>query len=74
MTTGQTPKFCPCGRIPSVLQITEQSGSGGKYAYVSGDCCGEWEIEFKTNYYDIGSLTCWALAMKAWNAAPRDEA
>jgi len=41
-----------------------------KWAQCTGDCCGEWMIEFRSNYgRDIEALD--ALAAEAWNAAPR---
>lgn len=63
-------KRCPCGVIPKELAITGNSNFV-KYAYVYGDCCGEWEIEFRTQYKDLESDECMALAIKAWNEAPR---
>ena len=63
-------KACPCGKTPPGLGITDGS-QGGKYHYVSGDCCGEWTIEFRANYKPLESDECMALAVAAWNAAPR---
>ena len=63
-------KACPCGKTPAGLGITDGS-QGGKYHYVSGDCCGEWTIEFRANYKPLESAECMALAVTAWNAAPR---
>ncbi len=63
-------KPCPCGRTPEKLYIHD-TGQGGKWANVSGDCCGEWEIEFRTGYHDYGSDECMTLAITAWNEAPR---
>ena len=42
-------KPCPCGVTPKELGITG-AGQGDKWAHVSGNCCGHWEIEFRTNY------------------------
>jgi hypothetical protein len=61
---------CPCGKTPQELSITD-AGQGGKWANVSGNCCGEWMIEFRTNYENLDSDKCKALAVEAWNAAPR---
>ena len=61
---------CPCGRPIDKLFISD-SGQGQKYANVSGNCCGEWMIEFRTNYLDFDSIDCMDLAIKAWNNAPR---
>ena len=61
---------CPCGKTPNELSIVD-GGQGGKWAFVYGGCCGEWHIEFRTNYSDFGSQECKRLAREAWNAAPR---
>ena len=66
-------KPCPCGEKPTGLDITDGS-QGGKYHYVSGDCCGEWIIEFRANYTPVKSSACMALATEAWNSAPRKRA
>ena len=42
-------KSCPCGKTPALLYIVDV-GQGGKYANVSGGCCGAWDIEFRINY------------------------
>jgi hypothetical protein len=61
---------CACGADPEQLVITE--GSCSKYAWAACDSCGEWSIEFRTNYsQDPAELQ--QLAAKAWNAASRDE-
>jgi hypothetical protein len=62
---------CPCGKIPIELYITD-ANQGSKWAYVNGDCCGEWMIEFRTNYYNLDSPECRELALEAWNTAPRN--
>lgn len=36
-----------------------------------GDCCGEWSVEFRTQYKPADSPECYALAVQAWNDAPR---
>ena len=63
-------KACPCGKIPKELSITD-AGQGSKWAYVMGDCCGDWEIEFRTEYSALDSDECMALAIEGWNAAQR---
>jgi hypothetical protein len=63
-------KPCPCGRVPSSLDITD-AGASGKYADVSGNCCGYWEIEFKTEFHPLDSDECMRLAIAVWNDAPR---
>jgi hypothetical protein len=61
---------CPCGKTPITLAITD-TGQGGKYADVVGDCCGEWRIEFRANYLSQDRKECKDLAIAAWNTAPR---
>lgn len=68
--SGAGLAVCPCGKIPTTLQIYD-AGQGGKWANVAGDCCGEWLIEFRTNYTAQDSDECKALAALAWNSAPR---
>ena len=60
---------CPCGRIPTRLCLTEASSS--KYAFVCGDCCGEWFIEFNTQYQKLTAEGCKSLGTEAWEAASR---
>lgn len=69
---GQVPEAlqpCPCGATPTALQFTGDEQA--KWAHVSGDCCGEWEIEYRNNYAKIASAEAMALATKAWNEAVR---
>ena len=61
---------CPCGNVPTELGITD-ANQGSKWAFVTGDCCGEWTIEFRTNYAALDSDECKGLAVEAWNTAPR---
>jgi len=63
-------KICPCGKTPDVLSITD-ANQGGKWACVSCDKCGEWTIEFRTQYCIGEELV--RLATEAWNEAPRHE-
>jgi len=63
-------KPCPCGKVPTELCIIE--GCNYKWGYASGmDCCGDWEIEFRTNQHKIDSDECYLEAVKYWNLAPR---
>lgn len=65
-------KPCFCGRpIDDVLIYDYDAGQGCKYAYVAGNCCGEWMIEFRTDYHPLNSEECKQLAIAAWNNAPR---
>ena len=61
---------CPCGRKPTDLIIAD-AGQGSKWATVSGNCCGEWSIEFRTGYFALTSSECIGYATEAWNEAPR---
>jgi len=63
-------KKCGCGKTPTELYITD-AGQGGKWAMVSGVCCGEWMVEFKTQYNGLRSDECMALAIESWDDAPR---
>ena len=62
--------ICPCGKTPKKLFITD-NGQGMKWASASGDCCGEWSVEFRTGYRQHDSNECMELAIDAWNDAPR---
>ena len=64
----QNLKPCPCGKTPDSLHIAD---NGSKWAYVSGNCCNGWHIEFRTQYHRIESDECAALAVEAWNLAER---
>lgn len=64
---------CPCGEHPAEL-IVMDSGQGGKWAFVYGDCCGDWHVEFRADYHDPESDECMLLARDAWNAARRGSA
>ena len=64
-------KPCPCGAVPILLNV---NSDGGKWAYVSGDCCGQWEIEFRLQYAKADSDEANRRAAAAWNDAPRDAA
>lgn len=63
---------CPCGEIPPKLDIVA-NGQGAKYASIVPSCCSEWMIEFRTNYKEFDSSDCMALAIEAWNGAPREQ-
>ena len=66
----QTLKKCPCGRTPTKLHIVD-NGQGGKWGDASGDCCGEWKIEFRTDYNKFDTKECMSLAVDAWNETER---
>ena len=60
---------CPCGAIPTELCLTP--GSSMQWAQATCNVCGEWSIEFRTQYKDLNSPEATKLALKAWNDAPR---
>ena len=60
-------KPCPCGKTPTKLSVKETLS--GKWAYVEGNCCGDWIIEYR-NGYATGKEQ-YTLAVEAWNEAPR---
>ena len=62
-------KPCPCGKTPASLLIAD---NGSKWAYVCGDCCNEWHIEFRTFYYPLESNECMKLAVESWNLSKRN--
>lgn len=61
---------CPCGAIPDALGIMD-TGQGRKYMACMGTCCGEWMIEFRSDYHQQDSAECMERAIEAWNRAPR---
>ena len=63
-------KPCPCGQTPKVLGVCD-NGQGNRWAVVVGDCCGSWEVEFRTRNHALDSAECYAIACEAWNDAPR---
>lgn len=63
-------KPCPCGKTPLELHIAD-TGQGGKYADVFGNCCGDWKIEFRQQY--TSGNEAMELAIHAWNLASRGE-
>jgi len=63
-------KKCPCGEIPETLGLSGNK-TNLEWAYVFGDCCGEWSVECWTNYNPLDSPEVHELAVEAWNGAPR---
>ena len=61
-------KPCPCGETPRTLHLTP---GDGKWAWVSGDCCNEWTIEFITKGFALDTDSCMEQAIKFWNEATR---
>ena len=61
-------KKCPCGKTPKSIG-SYQSGGGYKWAFAHPSCCGEWNIEYRTQYSSGEELL--ELAVEAWNNAPR---
>ena len=67
-------KKCPCGKTPEALDIETCDGNmNPKWAFVTGDCCGMWSVEYRNQYADIGSDEAMLKAVAAWNDAPRSE-
>jgi hypothetical protein len=63
-------KPCPCGKTPTRLIVTGEHVKP-KHARCQGDCCGEWEIEFRNDWKEIGTHESNKRAYEAWNLAPR---
>lgn len=61
---------CPCGETPTKLTITE-NGQGMKYALASGNCCGEWFVEFRSGYFERDTEECMRRAINGWNSTKR---
>lgn len=62
---------CPCGKTPTKISV--QEGFNPKYAWATPDCCGEWSVEFRTEYLHLDRPEIQPLADAAWNEAPRKE-
>ena len=72
MTKEQTELLpCPfCGETPKTLGINDGEIYRWKRAF--GDCCSEWEIEFRVEYADSENQEkVYQLAVEAWNDKPR---
>lgn len=63
---------CPCGKTPAGL-VVQGDGGSEKWAQVSGNCCGEWSIEFRNQYAPIPGDESMSLAVSAWNDATRSQ-
>ena len=59
---------CPCGQRPTELCI---NGDREKWSHVSGNCCDEWSVEFRSEWYRNDDPELMELAIKAWNKAQR---
>ncbi|MCP4475366.1 MAG: hypothetical protein GY821_12540 [Gammaproteobacteria bacterium] len=62
-------KPCPCGETPKTLCI--EQGSSSKWGMVYGTCCSDWNVEFRTKYFDTDTDECMKQAIKQWNLAKR---
>lgn len=60
---------CPCGKTPTALHI--EPGQSCKYSWVCGDCCGEWNVEFRTGYLAEEDPALMEIAIEVWNRATR---
>ncbi len=63
-------KKCPCGKFPQKLHTIQ--GETAKWGYASGDCCDDWNVEFRTVNYDFSSKESYKSAVGYWNNAPRE--
>jgi len=61
---------CPCGDKPSELVFVE--GPSCKYGFIQGNCCGDWLVEFPTEYNEPGPELD-RLMVQAWNHAKRED-
>ena len=61
-------KPCPCGETPNKLHLID---NGIKWCWVTGDCCGEWHIEIRTNYKELDSPELMKEAIDSWNLTKR---
>lgn len=59
---------CPCGKVPSVLVVDVLPG--GKYGTVTGNCCGEWSVEFR-NGFEQNQDAVMEKGKQGWNDASR---
>ena len=62
-------KPCPCGETPEELHVSDEAGC--KHAFVTGSCCGEWIVEFRTINYNPHSSDSMQAAIKSWNETKR---
>lgn len=60
---------CPCGCTPSAIVVVSEDQS--KWSYACGDCCGDWHIEFRSNYFKSDDARLQILANEAWNNTTR---
>jgi hypothetical protein len=60
-------KPCPCGETPESLHIDQL---GTKWAYASGNCCNEWNIEFRLQY-ETDAEEAQKIAADYWNQTVR---
>ena len=67
-------KPCPCGQTPTELCLYDIA-QGWKWVLASGNCCGEWHIEFRGNYSDPNDPEpeLMELAIESWNEIRRKE-
>jgi len=68
--TDSELKPCPCGQVPKRLLISCDH-ERPRWAMVAGNCCGEWNVEFRNGHELINSDQSMRLAREAWNSAQR---
>ena len=62
---------CPCGQTPTALGL--QPGDTGSWAFTFGNCCSDWNVEFRLYHEPLDSDDAMELAIEAWNNAPRKQ-
>lgn len=65
----ETLAVCPCGKTPTKLII--QEGNTYRWRQISGDCCGEWEIESSRIEYQAKEDDVYKQCVEDWNEASR---
>lgn len=63
-------KPCPCGATPTALILSGES-DWPRWGTAAGDCCGDWEVEFRNKGHYLSSDLSKAAAAEVWNKAKR---
>jgi len=63
-------KRCGCGQVPTKLNVSE--GSTFRWRHLTGNCCGEWQIEVRVPTLNIPvDYDEYAWCCQEWNEATR---